>query len=275
MAPLAIGTQTVASVNRPAAFCGIAAFKPSSRSLSTFGITPLAPSYDTPGLLGWSVDDAVFAFEAIEPAFMAAEATAPAARAVPRLGVPMDPHLSHMTDAMQTAFERTLADLDRAGHRIDRFASPIDFARLFEIQRNTMLYEAGRALAMLQAEPPGKVGAKLLEAIGLGLAIPESQYLDERGEIDQMRARFVQASQELDVFVWPATPGPAPESLAWTGDPRFISPWTAIGGPIVSMPAGKVASGLPLGVSLCAKPGADKAMCRWARALAVAAERHE
>jgi aspartyl-tRNA(Asn)/glutamyl-tRNA(Gln) amidotransferase subunit A len=180
-----------------------------------------------------------------------------------------------MTDAMQTAFERTLADLDRAGHRIDRFASPIDFARLFEIQRNTMLYEAGRALAMLQAEPPGKVGAKLLEAIGLGLAIPESQYLDERGEIDQMRARFVQASQELDVFVWPATPGPAPESLAWTGDPRFISPWTAIGGPIVSMPAGKVASGLPLGVSLCAKPGADKAMCRWARALAVAAERHE
>ena len=34
MVPLAIGTQTVASVNRPAAYCGVAAFKPSSRSLS-------------------------------------------------------------------------------------------------------------------------------------------------------------------------------------------------------------------------------------------------
>jgi Asp-tRNA(Asn)/Glu-tRNA(Gln) amidotransferase A subunit family amidase len=63
--------------------------------------------------------------------------------------------------------------------------------------------------------------------------------------------------------------------LEWTGDPRFISPWTAIGGPIVSMPAGKAANGLPLGVSLCGKPGADRAMCAWARTIAAAAERHE
>jgi aspartyl-tRNA(Asn)/glutamyl-tRNA(Gln) amidotransferase subunit A len=274
MAPFAIGTQTVASVNRPAAYCGIAAFKPSTRSLSTFGLTPLAPSYDTPGLFGWSVDDAVFAYEAIEPAFLAA-AAAPTARGGPSLGMPMDPHLSHMTDAMQAALDRTVSDLERAGLRIKRFTSPIDFARLFEIQRTTMLYEAGRSLAALQSEAAGSVGAKLLEAIGLGLAIPESKYLDERGEVDLMRVRFVDATRGLDVFIWPATPGPAPESLEWTGDPRFISPWTAIGGPIVSMPAGKAANGLPLGVSLCGKPGADRAMCAWARTIAAAAERHE
>ena len=47
MAPAAVGTQTVASVNRPAAYCGIAAFKPSTRSLSTFGITPLGARLTT------------------------------------------------------------------------------------------------------------------------------------------------------------------------------------------------------------------------------------
>ena len=62
MAPTAVGTQTVASVSRPAAYCGISAFKPSTRSLSTFGITPLGPSYDTPGFYGWSVDDAVYVY---------------------------------------------------------------------------------------------------------------------------------------------------------------------------------------------------------------------
>ena len=70
MAPVAVGTQTVASVNRPAAYCGISAFKPSTRSLSTYGITPLAPSYDTPGFYGWSVADAVYVFEAVAPPFV-------------------------------------------------------------------------------------------------------------------------------------------------------------------------------------------------------------
>lgn len=274
MAPFAIGTQTVASVNRPAAYCGTAAFKPSTRSMSTFGITPLAPSYDTPGLFGWRVDDAVFAYEAIEPAFLAATA-GPTEQGTPRLGMPLDPHLSHMTNDMQAELDRTVMKLEHAGLHVERFPSPIDFARLFEVQRTTMLYEAGRSLAALQSEAAGKVGAKLREAIRLGLAIGDSQYLDERAEIDETRATFVSATPDLDVFVWPATPGPAPESLQWTGDPRFISPWTAIGGPIVSMPAGKAANGLPLGVLLCGKPGADKAMCGWARTIAAVAERHD
>jgi Asp-tRNA(Asn)/Glu-tRNA(Gln) amidotransferase A subunit family amidase len=32
--PLAVGTQTVVSVNRPAAYCGVAAFKPSTAALA-------------------------------------------------------------------------------------------------------------------------------------------------------------------------------------------------------------------------------------------------
>ena len=51
MAPAAVGTQTVASVNRPAAYCGIGAFKPSTRSLSVFGITPLGALLRHAGLL--------------------------------------------------------------------------------------------------------------------------------------------------------------------------------------------------------------------------------
>src|SRR3546814_10365210 len=67
MGPAAVGTQTVASVNRPAAYCGIAAVKPSTRALSTFGIAPLSPAYDTPGLFGSTVADAALLFEAICP----------------------------------------------------------------------------------------------------------------------------------------------------------------------------------------------------------------
>ena len=70
-APAATGTQTVASVSRPAAYCGIAAFKPSTGLLSTFGVTPLAPMFDTVGFFGYRVADAAALFEALCPAHAA------------------------------------------------------------------------------------------------------------------------------------------------------------------------------------------------------------
>jgi aspartyl-tRNA(Asn)/glutamyl-tRNA(Gln) amidotransferase subunit A len=265
MAPAAVGTQTVASVNRPAAYCGIGAFKPSTRSLSVFGITPLAPSYDTPGFYGWSVDDAVYIYEAVAPGFLPPKP----APAQARIGIciPGDPHTSDAIPQMKAMMGRLADTFARAGHNVERVTSPISFERLFTIQRSTMTYESGRALAHLLDQPPGTVGEKLTRNIRDGLAIPCHQYLDERSEIDAMRHAFF-AAMNADAFLWPATPGTAPEGLGWTGDPKYISPWTALGGPIVTMPAGLADNGLPIAAILSSRPGTDRDMCAWARALA-------
>ncbi len=69
-------------------------------------------------------------------------------------------------------------------------------------------------------------------------------------------------------MLWPATPATAPEGLGWTGDPKYISPWTALGGPIVTMPAGLADNGLPIAAILSSRPGTDRQMCGWARDLA-------
>jgi aspartyl-tRNA(Asn)/glutamyl-tRNA(Gln) amidotransferase subunit A len=266
MAPIAIGTQTVASVNRPAAYCGIAAFKPSTRSLPTFGITPLAPSYDTAGFYGWSVDDATLAFEAAAPIFMRGDAVK-VEKAPLRIAIPEDAHLSDAIPDMKAAHQRIADGFAKAGHRVERVVAPIPFTKLFELQRSTMLYETGGALKYLLDARQGSVGEKLLGAIREGLAIPLSRYLDERAEIDRMRHLFF-AAMSADLFLWPAAPGTAPEGLGWTGDPKYIAPWTALGGPIVTMPADKAANGLPLGVIVAARPGRDAQMCTWARRLA-------
>ena len=272
-APLAVGTQTVASVNRPAAYCGIAAFKPSTRSLPTFGIAPLGPSYDTPGFYGWRVDDAVYAYEAVAPSF-AGNWPEAAADAAIRIVMPVDQHTSDAIPCMKNALRRTADDLTNAGHAVVEKPSPISFESLFTMQRSTMLYEAGRALKYLLDHPKGQVGAKLTAAIVEGLAMSMPRYLDERAAIAEMRETFFAVFAEADVFLWPATPGTAPKGLEWTGDPKYIAPWTALGGPIVSMPAGKAANGLPVGCILAGRPGADRQMTVWARRLAAIAERH-
>ncbi len=269
MAPLALGTQTVASVNRPAAYCGIAAFKPSTRTMPGFGIAPLAPSYDTVGFYGGTVDDAVLGFEAVAPAFLP-----PAGPEKPQLTIviPEDHHLGDACVEMQAAMARIANAFAKAGHRIEGQISPIPFADLFRLQRQTMLYEAGRALAFLQEFPKGLAGEKILAAIEEGQRIRTMDYIEQRTMIDMLRQRFFARFDEADVFLWPATPEPAPKGLAWTGDPKYISPWTALGGPIVSLPAGKTRSGMPLGVLLSGRPGTDLDMCRNARALAAIGE---
>lgn len=51
----AIGTDTSGSVRIPAAFCGIAGFKPTQGRYDDRGIVPLARSFDTPGFIARSI----------------------------------------------------------------------------------------------------------------------------------------------------------------------------------------------------------------------------
>jgi aspartyl-tRNA(Asn)/glutamyl-tRNA(Gln) amidotransferase subunit A len=266
MVPMAIGTQTVASVNRPAAYCGISAFKPSTGSLSTFGITPLGPSYDTPGFYGWSIEDAVYVYEAVAPAFLR-PLFAPRSSLQPTVAVLQDPLLADALPEVTAALGRMAGAFANAGLAVARPRSPISFERLCKIQRSTMAYEAGRALRALLDQPTGLVGEKISALIREGLAIRPARYFDERREIDALRETLF-ATETADLFLWPATPAPAPQGLAWTGEPKYIQPWTALGGPIVSMPAGFAGNGLPIGCILTARPGADGQICTWVRELA-------
>jgi Asp-tRNA(Asn)/Glu-tRNA(Gln) amidotransferase A subunit family amidase len=70
MVPLSIGTQTAGSVCRPAAYCGIAAFKPSTLAWPTFGVVPFAPSFDTVGVFGYRTADATAVARVLMPPFL-------------------------------------------------------------------------------------------------------------------------------------------------------------------------------------------------------------
>jgi aspartyl-tRNA(Asn)/glutamyl-tRNA(Gln) amidotransferase subunit A len=254
MVPLALGTQTVASVNRPAAYCGVAAFKPSTQSNCTHGITPLAPSFDTVGFYGASVPDAVALYDALAPAFAAAfDGAAPAS--VVQLD---DPALADCDAAILARLAEAARSLADAGYTVRKAASPEPWAALFETQTRAMRYEAARIYRPLR---DAAIGAKLREMIDDGLAVPDDTYRDDRRQLAAARAAFWAAFPDA-VLLFPATPATAPAGLAWTGDPRYISPWTALGGPIVTQPAGLHANGLPIGLLVCGRPGSDRALAR-------------
>jgi aspartyl-tRNA(Asn)/glutamyl-tRNA(Gln) amidotransferase subunit A len=270
MVPAALGTQTMASVNRPAAYCGIAAFKPSTRLMPGGGVEPLSYLYDTVGFYGGGVDDAATLFEAICP-HHARHGNADIPEHL-SIVIPTDPFTDDADSEIQHATEQTAARLRDAGHVVTQSPSPVSFERLHDLHRLTMTYDIGHTRRAFLNEPDGAIGAHLLECIESGLAISDTDYFDARREIDALRDAFFAAFAAADAFLWPATPKTAPKGLAWTGDAKYISPWTALGGPIVTMPVGQSSEHLPIGCLIAGAPGTDFAFAKIARKAASAAE---
>ena len=279
-APAATGTQTVASVNRPAAYCGIAAFKPSTGLLSTYGVTPLAPMFDTVGFFGYRVADAAALFEAVCPARAAArrsragETDGEAGAVGERLTVVAldDPFLAQSAPAVRDAMACAADRLREAGHEVIAREACISFETLCEEQSRCMLYQTGRVHRSLLDLPRDQVGEKLREAVETGAGIGDDEFRALYGSLAGARNRLFESVSDAHAVLWPAAPDTAPRGLAWTGDPRYIAPWTALGGPVVTVNVGSDGTGLPIGALLAGAPGTDTEFTGIARRLAESLE---
>ena len=76
----------------------------------------------------------------------------------------------------------------------------------------------------------------------------------------------------LDILVTPsAAPGEAPARAGeWTGDPAFNFIWTSLHVPCVTVPAGVGPNGMPLGIQVVGRRGADRAVLAWSQWVAAA-----
>lgn len=263
-----IGTQTAASVIRPAAYCGIAAFKPTSQSSSMQGIVPLAPSFDTPGWFGYRVADVAALWEA-----MGAAVPIPA-RPIHSftVGYMDDKEIAgSASPAVNQHFAKVCDALRSRGFKLAPQPSPVALSQLNDWHKIVFEYELARSHGDLLASAEGQVEQAFLAAIERGMGISAQHYLEIKGRIHQARLQCWRAWSACDVLMVPATPDIAPIGMA-TGDARYISPFTALGGPLVAMPTGFGDHHVPLGTMLCAKPYEDNHLLACALSLATAVE---
>jgi aspartyl-tRNA(Asn)/glutamyl-tRNA(Gln) amidotransferase subunit A len=146
----------------------------------------------------------------------------------------------------------------------------VPFADIVGWHKTMIEYEVARAHPSL--EHAAEASAGLREAVGRGRMIGDQSYVDACRALDAARERFRAATAEFQALIFPTAPDAAPAGMK-TGDPRFIVPFTALGGPIVSIPVGIGAHGLPLGLMLIGAPGRDAAIADMAGEIARAIER--
>ena len=247
MVPLALGTQTAGSVNRPAAYTGVCAFKPSTLAIGGVGVVPLAPSFDTVGAFGVSAQDA---------AYLAAGYAADHLRLVSRPAT--TPRIVLLQDPLIEKLQKpTTAARVAAGLTLHRASAGAGFEEMIARHRRVMLAELGRTHAGL---PRDRISPHIADGITEGLAIPDEEYHAALRDLAGFRARFWAGFGSDDFILVPAAPDVAPDAGS-TGDPSFVIPTTVLGGPGVTLRAGLATdTGLPVGALLFARPGADATM---------------
>jgi len=256
--PFALGTQTAGSLCRPAVYCGVAAYKPGNGLLPADGMAALSPSFDTIGVIAASADWLARVFAELSTAFSLPQSPLQSRGAL-RIGLVSSPEQRPDAD-MQRMMQEVTARLTQAGHQIVPVATPVSFAATIVQHRTVMLAEAVQHVGTRVAGRETLLQPKLRAGLEEGRQIIPSQLANALTWLAEARARFWRSLAGFDLLLAYPVPGAAPQGLASTGDQSYLTPWTAMAGPLVSLPSGVTADGLPLGILLAAAPGQDAAL---------------
>jgi Asp-tRNA(Asn)/Glu-tRNA(Gln) amidotransferase A subunit family amidase len=263
MVPLAFGTQTAGSIIRPASFCGVFGYKPTFGSYSRDGIKELAGSCDTLGFFARNAGDLAW-FDAILRGVAAVSAPGWAPRGwleqgfadAPRVAVVHGPDWDAAEGPTREALVGVAQRLAAAGATVADRQTDALFAALGPGQVTIMQYEASRALAA-EASKDG-LSDELRELLAAGAAVSADRYQAALAAAATARASQDALFGDADIILAPSAPGAAPAGLGATGDPVFNRRWTLLHLPCVNVPAHVDRAGLPVGVQLIARRGADE-----------------
>lgn len=273
MLPLAIGTQSNASIIRPAAFCGVVGFKPGQGLIPRRGILELSPSLDAVGLFARTLDDIALLAEQLVAFDADAAATQPRARiafrAVLRGDVPKPPRFAFVKtpvwDRTEAATRAAFARLcSKLGAHCEEITLPGVTERAWDWHRTIMEAEMAARLQFEWDTGRDRLSPSLRDQLARGREIRAFDYQHALAQVAPLLAMFDDVFARFDAIVTPATRGTAPLRET-TGDPAFGTLWTLCGLPTLSLPLLQGDDGLPLGVQLVGARGHDAQLLRHAR----------
>jgi Asp-tRNA(Asn)/Glu-tRNA(Gln) amidotransferase A subunit family amidase len=270
LCPLALGTQTIGSVLRPAAFCGVTGFKPSYGRIPIDGVIPLAPSYDHVGFFAADLDLAERAASVLCRGWQRAESYRR-----PRLGVPEGPYLATASSEGIDHFRATSAGLAAAGFEVVPVPALADFEEIVARHRRVVAAEIARVHKDWFPRFESLYDPRTADLIRKGQGISGTELerdLAGRAALGIELTTLMDA-HGIDLWISPPALGAAPRGIESTGDPIMSIPWTQAGLPAVCLPAGRdvrSVAGLPMGLQVAGRWQEDEAMLAWARGIAEA-----
>ncbi len=279
MCHLALGTQTIGSITRPASFCGVTGYKPSFGRISTDGVIPFSPDADHIGPIAADVETLarsagvlVTDWQGLSPrparpaAGISAVPEHPDFRhAIGPVLVPDDAYTDQADDFGRAGMEAVVERLTGLGVAVQRVGVFNDIDEINRMHQAMIARDFAEVHAGWADRYRDLYHERSLELIERGAGVSDAARDTARQGRLELRRRLDETLGRHGARMWiaPATVGEAPLGIDGTGNPIMNLPWTYAGVPTVGisvagLPHGTGPSGLPLGVQ-CAGPfGADE-----------------
>ena len=276
MCPIAMGSQTVGSVLRPASYNGIVGLKPTYGRVSRRGVVPVSWSLDTVGWMGRTVEDMALLLQVmagpdeLDPVASKLPAgdylSDLESAKTPKIGLITSFFMEESDQETQQMTRAILDQLKSAGASVVDVTLPESFDTAFQDQLMIMGVEAAAFHKPMYEKQAADYRPKLREMLRQGMETDAMTYTKALERRLRFSADMRVLAEQADVLLTPSTPTAPLADLTNTGDTRFQGPWTSCGLPTITLPAGLAKSGLPMGIQLIASPFEEArllAIARW------------
>ena len=291
MALGALGTDTGGSIRIPASLCGIVGYKPTFGRVSLRGVFPLSWNLDHVGPLTKSVRDAALILQIIA----VYDPSDPAS-----VKMLTGDYLGHLNDDVkgrkiafgigefiETADPEVLEAVGGTVKVFEKLGCKIqeeDISWLHEaaLANKLMTQSDGAAVHRDRLkEHPEMFGEDIRRRLEEGASTSSTDYILARRTQAEVKKKFEHFFESFDFLILPTTPIAAPtiaghDAVEQAGRlTRFTAPFNLAGLPALSLPCGFTKEGLPTGLQIVARAGADAKVLNLGYAFEQATEWHK
>ncbi|MEX2229426.1 MAG: amidase [Dehalococcoidia bacterium] len=286
-----LGTDTGGSVRIPAAFCGISGLKQTFGRVPKSGCAPLGYSLDHIGPMTRSARDCASMLQVMA----GYDESDPTCADVPvpdylaaltgslegvRVGVERAHHLTApgVVPEAVSAFEAAVGVLGAAGARTRAVSLPY-YEQTRAAGTVTMRGEASSYHLADLGTRWSEYGVHTSKAVSQGAFVSAADYVQAQRFRAFARRAVGELMAGLDVVVMPAAGRGAPaiaglDHTSFSSWPMFTQYWNPLGLPVIAIPMGFTADGLPLSLQIAGKPFAEATVLRVADAYQQATDWH-
>lgn len=266
--PLALGTQTIGSISRPASYCGVYGFKPTWGRIPTDGVVPFSPSADHVGFFCQDLEGVEIACSLLVENW---QNVYPESKPKPTIGIAKGSYLNQADRSTLLWFNDFVKKLHQEGFTTTEVDVFWDINTINSNHRVIIAHEFAKVHEEWFRDHKDLYRTHSKNLIFEGQSISQKALNDAFAFREGLRSRFAQATSanRIDIWISPSAQGVAPKGIDSTGSPIMNLPWTYLGVPTLSLPADNIPDNLPMGLQIAGKPGKDEELIDFCKIIAI------
>ncbi|HEX4810044.1 MAG TPA: amidase [Bryobacteraceae bacterium] len=285
--PMSLGTDTGGSIRIPASYCGVVGLKPTYGRVSRRGVLPLAAGLDHVGPIAASVEDCALAMNVIagpdpkdesSAKIPAPEFNLPPLKSLAgiRIGLPSNFFFEQVQNEIGEAVRKAAREAERLGAEVEEVQVP-EFQEVNLAARVMQLAEVAALYA--NHRDSSQFGQDVWALLEQGRMIAGHEYVNAQRLRTVFRREMDALWAKVDLLFTPTTPITAPRmdesTVDINGQPedarmastRLVRGLNFVGDPGFSIPCGRTAQGLPIGLQMISPPFTEPQLLQVARTL--------